>query len=78
MMSSSDMEQTPVQNLQNQFTRVQRQYQQLLDRWTPHTLNRWLATAGLLAVFLLRIVLSQGVRVPFLSFLSCKKRNWSD
>ncbi|KAJ7928443.1 retrieval of early ER protein Rer1 [Mycena leptocephala] len=60
MMSSSDMEQTPVQNLQNQFTRVQRQYQQLLDRWTPHTLNRWLATAGLLAVFFLRIVLSQG------------------
>jgi hypothetical protein len=72
------MEQTPVQNLQNQFTHVQRQYQQLLDRWTPHTLNRWLSTAGLLAVFFLRIVLSQGVRVPFLSFFSCKKRNWSD
>ncbi|KAJ7244149.1 retrieval of early ER protein Rer1 [Mycena haematopus] len=54
------MEQTPVQNLQGQFTRVQRQYQQLLDRWTPHTLNRWLATGGLLAVFFLRIVLSQG------------------
>jgi hypothetical protein len=74
MMSSSDMEQTPVQNLQNQFTRVQRQYQQLLDRWTPHTLNRWLSTAGLLAVFFLRIVLSQGVRVPFLSFFSCVKK----
>jgi len=60
MMSASDMEQTPVQNLQGQFSRVQRQYQQLLDRWTPHTLNRWLATGGLLLVFLLRIVLSQG------------------
>ncbi|KAF7362220.1 Protein RER1 [Mycena venus] len=61
MMSGSDtMETTPVQNLQGQFTKVQRQYQQLLDRWTPHTLNRWLATSGLLAVFLLRIVLSQG------------------
>ncbi|KAJ6624304.1 retrieval of early ER protein Rer1 [Mycena sp. CBHHK59/15] len=62
MMSSSDtgMEQTPVQSLQGQFTRVQRQYQQLLDRWTPHTLQRWLATAGLLFLFFLRIVLSQG------------------
>lgn len=64
-MSSDDagMEQTPVQNLQNQYSRVQRQYQSLLDRWTPHTLQRWVATAGLLAVFLLRIVLSQGVRL---------------
>ncbi|KAJ7106050.1 Rer1 family-domain-containing protein [Mycena crocata] len=60
MMSASDMDQTPVQNLQGQYSRIARQYQQLLDRWTPHTLQRWLATAGLLAVFLLRIVLSQG------------------
>ncbi|KAJ7350467.1 retrieval of early ER protein Rer1 [Mycena olivaceomarginata] len=60
MMSASDMEQTPVQNLQGQFTRVQRQYQQFLDRWTPHILQRWLATAGLLALFFLRIVFSQG------------------
>ncbi|KAJ7188649.1 retrieval of early ER protein Rer1 [Mycena filopes] len=60
MMNADDMEQTPVQNLQGQFTRVQRQYQQLLDRWTPYTLNRWIATAGLLAVFMLRIVISQG------------------
>ncbi|KAJ6495772.1 retrieval of early ER protein Rer1 [Mycena vitilis] len=51
---------TPVEKLRGQFSTVQRQYQQLLDRWTPHTLNRWLATAGLLSLFLLRIVLSQG------------------
>ncbi|KAJ7502946.1 retrieval of early ER protein Rer1 [Mycena galericulata] len=60
MMSASEMDQTPVQNIQGQYTRIQRQYQQLLDRWTPYTLNRWLATAGLLALFFLRIVLSQG------------------
>jgi hypothetical protein len=40
--------------------RVQRQYQQILDRWTPYMLYRWLATAGLLALFFLRIVLAQG------------------
>ncbi|KAJ7188648.1 protein RER1, partial [Mycena filopes] len=34
--------------------------QQLLDRWTPYTLNRWIATAGLFAVFILRIIISQG------------------
>ncbi|KAJ7039051.1 retrieval of early ER protein Rer1 [Mycena alexandri] len=60
MMSASDMEQTPVQNLQGQFTRLQRRYQQFLDHWTPYTLNRWIATAGLLAIFMLRIVISQG------------------
>jgi hypothetical protein len=69
MMSASDMEQTPVQNLQGQFTRVQRQYQQFLDRWTPHILQRWLATAGLLALFFLRIVFSQGVSSADLSFV---------
>ena len=50
----------------------ERQYQQLLDRWTPHTLNRWLATAGLLAVFFLRIVLSQGVSTVHIPFLARK------
>ncbi|KAJ7733543.1 retrieval of early ER protein Rer1 [Mycena maculata] len=59
-MMNAETDQTPVQNLQGQYTRIQRQYQQLLDRWTPYTLNRWLATAGLLAIFFLRIVLSQG------------------
>lgn len=43
------------------YARIQRQYQQTLDRWTPYMLYRWLSSAGLLAVFLLRIVLAQGV-----------------
>ncbi|KAG5652852.1 hypothetical protein H0H81_003415 [Sphagnurus paluster] len=40
--------------------RLLARYQQTLDRWTPHVLQRWLSTAALLAVFLLRIVLAQG------------------
>ncbi|KAJ7594942.1 retrieval of early ER protein Rer1 [Mycena floridula] len=63
MMSASadsGVEPSPIQNLQASYTRVQRQYQQLLDRWTPHVLQRWLGTAGLVSIFLLRIVFSQG------------------
>ena len=59
--SGSGIEPTPLQNVSAQYVKIQRQYQQILDRWTPYVLNRWLATAGLLLVFLLRIVLAQGV-----------------
>lgn len=71
MMSSSDptsatfsgsgADPSPIQNITAQYSKIQRQYQQILDRWTPHMLYRWLASAGLLAVFFLRIVLAQGV-----------------
>lgn len=40
-----------------------RQYQFYLDRSTPHVAYRWVATAGLFAVFSLRIVLAQGVSI---------------
>ncbi|KZP27589.1 retrieval of early ER protein Rer1 [Athelia psychrophila] len=60
MMDSDEPSSTPVAAVTAQFTKLQRAYQQTLDRWTPHMLNRWLGTAGLLAVFMLRIVLSQG------------------
>ncbi|KAH7927447.1 retrieval of early ER protein Rer1 [Leucogyrophana mollusca] len=61
MMSSDDPPaSTPFQSVQASFSKFQRQYQQTLDRWTPHVLQRWLSTLGLLAVFMLRIVLSQG------------------
>lgn len=43
------------------YTKYSRQYQALLDRAAPHMLQRWLATAGLVAIFLCRIILSQGV-----------------
>jgi len=61
--SGSGVDSSPVQNVVAQYTKIQRQYQQILDRWTPHVLHRWLATVGLLAVFFLRIVLAQGVSV---------------
>lgn len=61
MMSSSDNGATGVGGLQERFINAQRQYQQLLDRVTPFVLYRWLGTAGLFAVFMLRILLAQGV-----------------
>lgn len=59
--SGSGLEPSPVQNISAQYTKLKRQYQQILDRWTPHILQRWLATAGLLTIFMLRILISQGV-----------------
>jgi hypothetical protein len=67
MMDSTEADSTPFQSVSAAVTKIQRQYQQQLDRWTPHVLYRWLATAGLLATFILRIVLAQGV--SFLLFL---------
>jgi hypothetical protein len=70
MMSSDEPASTPLQTVQASISKAQRQYQQTLDRWTPHMLQRWLATLGLLALFMLRIVLSQGVSVRLIpSFL---------
>ncbi|GAC74284.1 golgi proteins involved in ER retention [Moesziomyces antarcticus T-34] len=40
--------------------RLQQRYQSFLDTTTPYPLHRWGATAGLLMLFMLRIVLSQG------------------
>ena len=40
--------------------RLQQRYQSFLDSTTPYPLQRWGATAALLFVFMLRIVLSQG------------------
>ena len=59
--SGSGVESSPVQNISAQYAKIHRAYQQVLDRWTPFMLYRWLATAGLLSVFMLRIVLAQGV-----------------
>ncbi|KAG1794390.1 retrieval of early ER protein Rer1 [Suillus plorans] len=60
MMSSDEPGTTPFHSAQASFSKFQRQYQQTLDRWTPHVLQRWLSTLFLLALFMLRIVLSQG------------------
>jgi hypothetical protein len=67
---TSGVEPSPIQNVTAQYTKLKRQYQQLLDRWTPHVLRRWLATACLLGIFMLRIVFSQGVStITFLANL---------
>jgi hypothetical protein len=69
-MSSSDngLDTTPLQNLTAQYTRLLRQYQQVLDRWTPYSLYRWLGTSGLLTIFMLRILLAQGVSRTLITF----------
>lgn len=56
---------TALQPIVTQYTRLTRQYQALLDRSAPHIFNRWLTTAGLVGLFVLRIVFSQGVSVLF-------------
>ncbi|KAH9942189.1 retrieval of early ER protein Rer1 [Epithele typhae] len=62
MMSASDSEASggPLQPLMVQYAQAQRQYQQWLDKVTPFVLQRWLSTAGVLALFMLRIVFAQG------------------
>ncbi|KZT72275.1 retrieval of early ER protein Rer1 [Daedalea quercina L-15889] len=50
----------PGANVSMKLNDAQRQYQQLLDRITPFVLYRWLSTAGLLSIFVLRIIFSQG------------------
>ncbi|KAG7307619.1 retention in endoplasmic reticulum protein 1 [Plutella xylostella] len=42
------------------WTRVSQIYQSALDRWTPHTKGRWVASVVLLLVFLLRVFAKQG------------------
>lgn len=63
--SGSGADPSPGQNISAQYSKLQRQYQQVLDRWTPHVLQRWLSTAGILFLFFLRIVLAQGVSFSF-------------
>jgi len=40
-----------------------RKYQALLDRSTPHVMERWLGTLGLFILFALNVVFRQGVRL---------------
>jgi len=42
------------------FNRLSRQYHMLLDRSAPHVFHRWIGTAALVSLFLLRVLLSQG------------------
>jgi len=51
----------PLRPLEVHISAWRRKYQQTLDKLTPHTYQRWAGTAGLVTLFLLRIVFSQGV-----------------
>jgi len=56
-MSSSE---PGANSVSSQLTNAQRQYQQILDRITPFVTYRWLGTAGLLGIFILRILFAHG------------------
>lgn len=65
MMSASEANGeagTPFERFNAEKTRLKRVYQHYLDRVVPHVVERWLGSAVLLALFELRIVMSQGVR----------------
>ncbi len=67
MMSSSDAAgeaSASLQNIPATYARLRRQYQQNLDRITPHIMYRWVGTTVTIAIFELRILYAQGVRVP--------------
>ena len=67
--TGSGVDGTPLQNVAASWSKLQRQYQQVLDRWTPHMLQRWLVLAGLLVLFFLRIVIAQGVSGPLIAVI---------
>jgi hypothetical protein len=53
-----------LQNIPATYARLKRQYQQNLDRITPHVMYRWVGTTVTIALFELRILYAQGVRFP--------------
>lgn len=42
------------------FKRLGQTYQLMLDRWTPYTTSRWIATVVLICCFIARIIIAQG------------------
>ncbi|QHO19328.1 Protein RER1A [Arachis hypogaea] len=55
--------QTPAAAISRWKFEVSRQYQHLLDKTTPHVLNRWLGTLAVAFVYALRVYLIQGFYV---------------
>jgi hypothetical protein len=58
--NDSDDAPPAVQQFLAHSTEAQQRVQSFLDSTTPYTARRWGTTAGLLALFMLRIVLAQG------------------
>lgn len=59
-MDAPEPDQTPFAAVTAQTSRLQRQYQALLDQSTPYVLYRWLGTGVALILFFLRIFVAQG------------------
>jgi len=55
-----------IQQAQDQYRKYARQYQHYLDRATPHVTQRWFAVGCLYVIFMLRVILSEGVSNPVL------------
>ena len=69
--SNSTLDTTPMEKVTTHYFKIQRQYQQALDRWTPHVTQRWVAMAAFLVLFFLRIVFLEGVSMVFFSSWFC-------
>jgi hypothetical protein len=66
MMNAEESNDTPgLAQVQAQYHKLWRLYQHQLDRITPFVYQRWGATAGVMCLFVLRIVFSQGVSASF-------------
>ncbi|KAK0766838.1 retrieval of early ER protein Rer1 [Trichoderma afarasin] len=59
-MDAPEPEQTPFAAVTAHTTRIQRQYQAILDQSTPYVMYRWIGTAVALLLFFLRIFVAQG------------------
>ncbi|ATY64191.1 heavy metal transporter, putative [Cordyceps militaris CM01] len=59
-MDAPEPESTPFAAVTVHTTKLQRQYQALLDQSTPYVLNRWIATGVTLIFFFIRIFVAQG------------------
>ncbi|KAI4869443.1 retrieval of early ER protein Rer1 [Hypoxylon rubiginosum] len=59
-MDNVEADQTPFAAVTAQTSRLQRQYQALLDKSTPFVLYRWVGTGAFICVFFLRVFFAQG------------------
>ncbi|KAI0180499.1 retrieval of early ER protein Rer1 [Hypoxylon sp. FL1284] len=59
-MDNVETDQTPFAAVTAHTSRLQRQYQALLDQSTPFVLYRWVGTGVFICVFFLRVFLAQG------------------
>ncbi|KAI6090374.1 retrieval of early ER protein Rer1 [Hypoxylon rubiginosum] len=59
-MDNVETDQTPFAAVTAQTSRLQRQYQAVLDKSTPFVLYRWVGTGAFLFLFFLRVFFAQG------------------